>query len=203
MPEPKQGNANRNQEQNPDDNLSASAGISMMKKILFILGGILIIIIVGIVGIAGGVGGAYIFGKIQQSPVAQDAAVESEDQSEAEAEEAPVAEVVEEKRDAIYFEIRPSFVVNIGSTTRTRFLQIDVVVMGYEEVDMKALEQHIPAVRNDLLLLFSNQDAEALLTPEGKNMLREKSLEVVRVAMKNKYGKPAVEDIFFTKLVVQ
>lgn len=200
MPEPKQGNANRNQEQNPDDNLSASAGISMMKKILFILGGILIIIIVGIVGIAGGVGGAYIFGKIQQSPVAQDAAVESEDQPEAEAEETPVAE---EKRDAIYFEIRPSFVVNIGSTTRTRFLQIDVVVMGYEEVDMKALEQHIPAVRNDLLLLFSNQDAEALLTPEGKNMLREKSLEVVRVAMKNKYGKPAVEDIFFTKLVVQ
>lgn len=164
-----------------------------MKKIIMIFGGALL------VGILGGVGGALIFKLMQPTPVGQSA--EAEEQ--AKAEEAATKEEPVETRTAIYFEIHPAFVVNIGSTERTRFLQIDVVVMGYEQSDIKAFEEHIPAVRNDLLLLFSNQDAEDLLTSDGKTMLREKSLEVVRAAMLKKYGKPAIEDIFFTKLVVQ
>jgi flagellar FliL protein len=66
------------------------------------------------------------------------------------------------------------------------------------------MESIDPVIRNDLLMLFSAQNAEALATREGKEKLRADSLELVRKAVKNAGGNPGlVENVLFTSFVMQ
>lgn len=106
---------------------------------------------------------------------------------------------------SVYHEFHPNFVVNIfdKSTDRTRFLAIDLAASAPEQADIDALKKHMPAMRNDLIMLFSSQDVDQLHSVEGKETLRKQTLEVVRKVMEQKYGEPAIDDVYFNKFVIQ
>jgi flagellar protein FliL len=105
---------------------------------------------------------------------------------------------------ALYYKFDPAFVVNFGGEGNARYLQVMVEAMTRDPVVLDLLKNNEPAVRNDLVLLFSSQDNATLLSPDGKEKLRGATLEAVRkvIAAEGGDGK-MVESVYFTSFVIQ
>lgn len=104
---------------------------------------------------------------------------------------------------AIYLPIDPAFVVNFASQGKARFLQITVEVMTRDETVPDKVKLHMPVIRNNLMLLFSDQSYDNVSTLDGKEALRESALEVVQQILEEETGDPGVEAVYFTSFVMQ
>jgi len=104
----------------------------------------------------------------------------------------------------LYYKFDPAFVVNFGAEGNVRFLQITLEAMSRDPAVVEAIKSNEPAIRNDLVLLFSAQQYDSLMAPEGKEKLREATLESVRKAINAEGGKgAAIEGVYFTSFVIQ
>ena len=130
------------------------------------------------------------------------------------------AEVV--VKPAIYFPLK-TFTVNYDVNGRQRFLQAELTLMYRDEVLLKTLELHMPAVRNRLVMLLSRQVFDELQTAEGKDKLRAAALtEIQDIIAKetaasaektddkqdkedkeDKLPEPNIEQVLFTQFVMQ
>jgi flagellar FliL protein len=98
----------------------------------------------------------------------------------------------------------PPFVVNFSGQQTVRFLQVEVRLASRELETVDRMKANEPVIRNDLLLLFGQQDAAELATREGKEKLRAAALEQVRKIVKAEGGKPeTVDSVYFTSFVMQ
>lgn len=105
--------------------------------------------------------------------------------------------------DPIYFTLAENLVVNFRSPGGTRFLQVGIDLMTYDEEGAHTLEKHAPVLRSNLILLLSDQSQDTLLSREGKEQLRAEALAEVRKAMTELDGHPVVEALYFTSFVMQ
>ncbi|MDT8384999.1 MAG: flagellar basal body-associated FliL family protein [Gammaproteobacteria bacterium] len=153
------------------------------------------ILVVGSLFIAGVIPGAA----DNATTVAADS--EGEDGEEGDGEEG--GEAVEHTGPAVYMPIDPAFVVNFASQGKARFLQITVEVMTRDATVPDKVKLHMPVIRNNLMLLFSTQTYDTVSTLEGKESLREESLEVVQQILEEETGDPGIEAVYFTSFVMQ
>ena len=117
---------------------------------------------------------------------------------------APTAESTAAKASAIYYKFDPAFVVNFGTEGNTRFLQITLEAMSRDPAVIEQIKSNEPAIRNDLVLLYSAQQYEGLIAPEGKEKLRQATLDAVRKVVSGEGAKgEAVEGVYFTSFVIQ
>ena len=116
---------------------------------------------------------------------------------------ADAEEVVEpEEEDPIYLPLDPAFVVNFEHNGSIRYLQLSLQAMSYDQAAVDKVAANMPAVRNNLILLFSAQDYESLNTVEGKENLRKAVLDAINQVVRLT-GDSVVNDVFFTGFVVQ
>lgn len=151
---------------------------------------IILIVVALLLAVGLSVGGTWFFlskGTTQDEP-AEQAAAESA---------APV------KQAAIYEELAPAFVVNFTQNGRARYMQVSVALMARDQAALDALKVHMPVLRNRLVMLFSSQDFDSLVTPVGKEMLRQQATASVQELAQKETGKLAVEQVLFTNLVLQ
>ncbi len=104
---------------------------------------------------------------------------------------------------AIYFPLEPAFVVNFKDRGRTRFLQVTMEVMARDPQIIEDIQMHMPLIRNNILLLLSNQDAEKLHSSEGKEEIRKTVLEEMIAILAEETGRVKVEGLYFTSFVTQ
>jgi flagellar protein FliL len=105
---------------------------------------------------------------------------------------------------ALYFKFDPAFVVNFGGEGSARYLQVMVETMTRDPIMLDLIKNNEPAVRNDLVLLFSSQENAALLSNEGKEKLRQAALEAIRKVVAAEGGDPKlIESVYFTSFVIQ
>ncbi len=109
---------------------------------------------------------------------------------------------VEPTAPAIYHTLEP-IVVNINDNGRIRFLQAKMDVMARSQEVIDAVSQHMPRIRNELVLLLSSQTVESVSTPEGKEALRKAALKRIQAVLRKEIGEAGVEDVFITSLIVQ
>lgn len=107
------------------------------------------------------------------------------------------------KKPAIYEELVPAFVVNFTHQGRPRYMQVSVALQSRDQAALDALKVHMPVLRNRLVMLFSSQDFDVLLTPVGKDMLRQQATASVQELAEKETGKTVVEQVLFTNLVLQ
>ena len=116
----------------------------------------------------------------------------------------PKTEAAAPRTAAIYYKFDPAFVVNFGTEGNTRYLQISLEAMSRDPLVVEEIKNNEPAIRNDLVLLFSAQSFDALMAPEGKDKLRQATLEAVRKALATEGVKgEAIENVYFTSFVIQ
>lgn len=107
------------------------------------------------------------------------------------------------KSPALYHALEPSFVVNLSDEDAVRYMQADLQIMTRDPATLAAIQQHTPALRNRLLLLFSQQSALQLRQRSAKERLQEQALEETRQLLRREQAPAKVESVFFTSLVTQ
>lgn len=150
---------------------------------------IIIFAVAGIVLVGAGIGGALFFLKSPE---------DSEEQQ-------MVDEEMKEpdKKEAIYEDMHPAFTINFNEGSKKKFMQVYMVAMFYDMESRDAFKMHMPVVRNNILMLLSGKNSDELSTTEAKEQLRKDALQAAQSVMQERYGDNMVEDIFFTKLVMQ
>lgn len=102
--------------------------------------------------------------------------------------------------DSLYLNLEPPFVVNFDHLGVLRYLQASVVVMYPEQQMLDKVREHMPAIRNSLIMLMSHQDFERLNSSQGKNEIRGEMLAAVNDLI---HAEEGVGEIFFTNFVMQ
>jgi len=116
----------------------------------------------------------------------------------------PIVEEEEvEKGYAIYFPLKPPIIVNFQSRGRQRFLQADITLLTREDDVVDAIETHMPMIRNALVLKFGGQTYEDMQTEQGRELLRQESLEALQNIMLQEIDKTGIEKLLFTNFVMQ
>lgn len=167
----------------PDDSASAEAKPAGKLKLIILIA-LALVLAIGL-----SVGGTWFF--LHKSDAAPDA------------EAVPAAPGAAVKQVAIYEELMPAFVVNFNYQGRARYMQVSVALMARDQAALDALKVHMPVLRNRLVMLFSSQDFESLITPVGKEMLRQQATASVQELAQKETGSLAVEQVLFTNLVLQ
>ena len=147
----------------------------------------LILIVVAALVLAGGGAGAWFAFSGKHDPTAK----------EAKKDEGP-------KLPPRYINLDPPFVVNFEAESMVRFLQVTVGVMTRDPEIETLVKDNDPRVRNDMLLILSNQTYASVSTLEGKEALRSRCLDAIRTIVREMGGDPKkVEALYFTSFVMQ
>ncbi len=115
--------------------------------------------------------------------------------------EEPVAEVG--PQPAQYLELKPQFVINYDVAGRDRFMQVYITLMSRDADTIAAVQQHMPLIRNNLVLAMGALEFDTLRTPAGKDQLRDTVKQEINAILKQETGQEGVESILFTNLVMQ
>ena len=170
-----------------DEAKEAEEGAKKKSPMLFIIIGL-------VVCLAGGGGAFFLLGGSDDE--ATEEVAETEEAADTETD-------TEASREAHYFSLDPAFVVNFQGKSRTRFLQVNIDGLTREEAIKQEVTKHLPQIRNNIVLLLSSKTYDELITPEGKEKVREEVLSEIQSVMEAETGKPGVENIFFTSFVMQ
>lgn len=109
----------------------------------------------------------------------------------------------EEKAEAEteYYSLDPKFVVNLQG--RRSYLRVDIQLLVASGENVESIRTHNPALRHELIMLFSNYAADQLASAEQRESLRMSALEAVREALGTNINSDAVKNLFFTQFLVQ
>lgn len=158
-------------------------GGGLMKKLMF--AGIGVVLLV--VGIFAG-------------PVVKNIMSPSPDEDEAE----EVSEPVDRGGPELFASLRPPLVVNFKDAAgASHFMQITMEVMARDQDVIDAVKNHIPVIRNSLILLYGNADYDEITTRQGKEQMLADGLAEIQKILKERIGEPGVEALYFTSLVIQ
>lgn len=151
---------------------------------------LILLIVLGLVLIGASVGGTlFAIGMMKEDEVvANDANVEA---------------TPEPQKQAIYYPIKPHIIVNFDTKGRKRYLQAEITFLVREPDVVAAIELHMPMIRNALVMLIGGQVYSEIQTAEGKEFLRLECLQEIQTILEKEIGKPGVEQVLFTNLVMQ
>lgn len=158
---------------------------------------LIMLLAIGLLVIAGSIGGTLFLLGVFDGTDDEDTTVESDMTAMAE------PAVVNKPRPAMYFPIKPAFIVNFPSRGRQHYLQVDMTVMTRDPDVFTGLQTHMPLVKNRLVMLIGGEVYEELQTDEGKELLRQKSMDALQEIMQQELGKTGVEQVLFTNFVMQ
>lgn len=113
------------------------------------------------------------------------------------------AHAAQPKSDPIYVSLEQPLVVNLEDVETMRFMQIEAQVAVHDEKAAAAVKLYLPLIRNRLLLLFSGQHYATLNTREAKEKLQQQALDEVQKLLQEQTGKPTVDALYFTSMVMQ
>ena len=157
---------------------------------------LIILIVVGLLVMAGAVGGTlFMLGFFDTG--------DDEGDAQGDAEDVVQEEVIEKPKPAMYFPIKPAFVVNFHSRGRQRYLQTELSVMTRDMEVFNAMQTHSPLIKHRMGMLLSGEVYEELQTDEGKELLRQKALNTLQEIMQQEIGKAGIEQVLFTSFVMQ
>lgn len=107
------------------------------------------------------------------------------------------------KGTPIYVPLHPAFVVNFENQDKVSFLQVDIQIMTYDAAVESALKTHMPAVRNELLLLLGGKQYHEINNREGKRALSQEAIVVMQEVLGNAGAASSIEALYFTSFVMQ
>ena len=125
------------------------------------------------------------------------------DSEPASEEQAADEEVVEEKAQAIYVGVPNAITANLPGDRKSRTVQIKLSFMVRSSEAKQNIKQHMPQIKNDILMLLSQKNAQELKTPEGYDKLKEETLTTVQDTLTKLVNDPTVEKVLFVSFVMQ
>ena len=151
-----------------------------MPKVAWYKRKLILILIVVLLGAAGG--GAYFFMSSAGDKVEKEPEVDNK---------------------ALYIGLSRPFIFPVMAGRRERLVQIEVQLMVRGDQGQSDAQRHLPLLESTLLTVFSRQTADNYLTAEGKLAVRQEALDELNAVLTEEVGKPLVEKVLFTSIVMQ
>ncbi|GAA5178716.1 flagellar basal body-associated protein FliL [Modicisalibacter zincidurans] len=108
-----------------------------------------------------------------------------------------------EAEPPIFVSVQP-FTVNIQSDDYSqRLLYIGLSLKVGDEQSSELVKMHMPQVRSRLLMLLSSQNADDLITPQGKEKLSRQILALFDQPFSEPQPTLVVDDVLYTDFIVQ
>lgn len=146
----------------------------------------LVIIIIAAVVLLGG-GGAAAFFLLKPAP---------------EVAEGDAAEVVEKQADPIFVELK-GLTVNFQDRGKLRYLATTIELMHRDQDVIDQLEVNMPIIRNNILMILSDNNFEDLRTTASKEELRGKISTAVGEVVGGDKGLDVPVETYLTSWVMQ
>jgi flagellar FliL protein len=102
-----------------------------------------------------------------------------------------------------YIDLVPSLVGNYGAGPRLKYYKADISLRVSGPEAEEKVTRHEPLIRNQLVMLFSQQTDDSLGSADAKEKLRQEALKQVQQVLHSEEGKPLVDDLLFNNLIVQ
>lgn len=99
-----------------------------------------------------------------------------------------------------YLEMQPKFTVNLAERKKYLLVNVQLMVEGTEAVEI--INKHLPALRHQLIMLFSGRFAAELQSTGQREKLRQEALESVRDTLQKYTKTEGLKDLFFTEFLV-
>jgi len=177
-----------------EENTEAEAGEEKkggMMKIILLVNGVLLLIGIGV--------GVFMFMGGDDKSAESSADTETLDGEES----IENVKSTKSRGTPIYVPLHPAFVVNFENQEQVAFLQVDIQIMTYDNTVESALKTHMPAVRNELLLLLGGKQYHEINTREGKRALSQEAIQVIQDVLKDVGAPSSIEALYFTSFVMQ
>ena len=102
-----------------------------------------------------------------------------------------------------YVTLVPALVGNFGEGPKLKFFKADLSLrVTGADVEAK-VKHHEPLIRNQLVMLFSQQTEVAMAAPGARETLRAEALKQVQDVLTQEEGQPLVDDLLFNNLIIQ
>lgn len=119
---------------------------------------------------------------------------------------------------AIYLDLQPALVANFEEAAGASYLQIEMQLMARDKRALDIATQHMPVIRNNILLAMSAAKYEVVKTRAGKEQLQQAILDTVQqIVAANASSTPGadkhdsdsagappkIEAVYFTSFIMQ
>lgn len=153
-------------------------------------GKLIIIIAIAVLLIGGGAAAFFLMGGEEETPTGEEG-VKTEEKAN------------EKKEPARYVGVPEAITSNIVGKHKSRTVQIKMSFMVRSDDAVTVVKTHMPRLKNDVLMLVSQQSADELRTPEGRVKLKEQSLATVQKTLNDLVGDPTIEQVLFISFLMQ
>ncbi|MCK4841702.1 MAG: flagellar basal body-associated FliL family protein [Methylococcales bacterium] len=99
-----------------------------------------------------------------------------------------------------YLEMSPKFTVNLDKPKKYLQISVQLMIEGSEHVD--TIKKHLPALRHELIMLYSGQEVAKLQTMQQREALRQETKKVMTKALEKYANSDGFRDVFFTAFLV-
>ena len=99
-----------------------------------------------------------------------------------------------------YLEMSPKFTVNLDK--RKKYLAVSVQLLVEGEGYVEKVKKHMPALRHELIMIYSGRSAAELQTMEQREALRQETKEVITQVLDKYSTSDGFRDVFFTEFLV-
>ena len=95
------------------------------------------------------------------------------------------------------------FTVNLFDDERERYLQLGLIAEVSETAAAEAIKQKMPVIRSSILLSLSAKRSRDIAGPDGKRLLADELLQLVRAPLAGEPHSQAVERVHFSAFIIQ
>ncbi len=114
-----------------------------------------------------------------------------------------------------YIEMAPKFTVNLAEPKKYLLINVQLLVEGPKTIE--AVKKHMPALRHQLVMLFSGRPYADLQTMEQREALRQETNTVIRETLEKMegghkghdeateegHGKEEFKEAYFTEFLIE
>jgi len=99
-----------------------------------------------------------------------------------------------------YIEMAPKFTVNLARANK--YLVVNVQLMVEGEKFIEKVRKHLPALRHELIMLYSGRPSTELQTMEQREALRVETKKAITKVLEKHSNSDGFRDVFFTEFLV-
>lgn len=99
-----------------------------------------------------------------------------------------------------YLEMKPKFTLNLEKSNK--YLVINVQLMVEGEKHIEKVKKHLPALRHELIMIYSGRPASGLQTMEQREALRQETKKTIIKILDEYSNSDGFRDVFFTEFLV-
>lgn len=99
-----------------------------------------------------------------------------------------------------YLEITPKFTVNLAEPRKYLLVNVQLLMEGQETIEKT--KKNLPAIKNELIMVFSGRSAESLHTAEQREALRQETVLAIRKILDKYENSDGFRDVLFTEFLI-